>query len=129
MQAIRFWMALWNKHLRDPNLTLLELDYIDLNIKNRSPVLYYEAVTQRQINSGTAFVRQPNYSNTGTWKQEFQLRLSTLDTLDNMLRFIRVRSAGHPVLSEMTGEFTDRLATERAQLTQYKRYFDDGRLR
>lgn len=46
-----------------------------------------------------------------------------------MLRFIRARGIKHPGLLEMIGEFTDRITEERNKLAQYKRYFDDSRLR
>lgn len=129
IQALRSWMALWNKQLRDPDLSYVEFDYIDFNIKNRSPVLYVEVITGNRPNIITSMVKAPDYLHAGPWKQEFQQRLSTLDSMENMLRFIRVRSASHPVLQTMTGEFTDRLTAERAQLAEFRRYFDDSRLR
>jgi hypothetical protein len=129
IQAIRSWMVLWNKHLRDPELSYVEFDYIDFNIKNRSPVLYVETNTKGQSNTIMAMVKTPDYRYAGPWKKEFQQRLSTLDSMENMLRFIRLRSASHPGLQTMIGELTDRITSERTQLAEYRRYFDDNRLR
>ncbi len=128
LQALRSWMALWNKHLRDPELAYVELDYIDFSIKNRSPVLYQEYGTNPQFDSDVAAVRMPNNSEVGAWKREFQLRLSALDWVENMLRVIRIRAPSNPEIAQMTGTFTGKVSTERTQLMQYKRYFDDSRL-
>ncbi|MFZ2640398.1 MAG: hypothetical protein WA117_05360 [Verrucomicrobiia bacterium] len=129
IHALRFWMSLWNRQLRDPYLTLVELDFLNLNLKNRSPVLYSEIFYKGDPRFTRVFVRPPDYNNKGAWKQEFLLRVSALDSLDNMLRSIRVRSASHPALSEMIGEFTDKIAKDRTDLMQYKHYCDDSRLR
>lgn len=129
MHALRFWMSLWNRQLRDPYLTLVELDYLNLSLKNRSPVLYREIVYKGYANLTRVVVRPPDYTNAGAWKQEFLLRVSALDSLDNMLRSIRVRSANHPALSEMIGEFTDKIAKDRTDLMQYRYYCNDSRLR
>ena len=129
VEATRAWMALWNQYLRDPNLTLVELDYIDLNIKNRSPLLYTTTVIQGRANAEMVLAKPPVLSDVGAWKREFQQRLSTIDSLDHMLRAIRARGVRHPALLEMIGETTDRITEERNKLAQYNRYFDDNRLR
>ena len=123
LQAMRSWMALWNKHLRDPELAHLEFDYIDLSIKNRSPVLYQEYGTNGQSDSDAAVMKMPYNSEVGAWKREFQLRLSALDSLENMLRVIRVRSISNSEIAQMTGAFTGKVSAERTQVDAIQTLF------
>ncbi len=126
VEATRAWMALWSKYLRDPSRTLAELNYINLNIKNRSPVLY--TIIKRN-NIEVALVRNPSFREMGEWKREFQQRLSSLDSLDYMLRAMRARGVSHPGLLEMMGETTDKIDGERNKLMPYKNFLNDGSIR
>jgi hypothetical protein len=127
VDAARAWMALWSKYLRDPNLALVELDYIDLNIKNRSPLLY--TIVKRSNNTEMVLVRYPAFRETGEWKREYQQRLSMLDSMDYMLRAMRVRGINHPGLLEMMGETTDKIIEERNKLMPFKTMSNDGSFR
>jgi hypothetical protein len=104
VNAFRSWMAQWKQYLRDPNLTLLELDYIKLNIDNRSASIY-----------------EPGFfkfkgSGTPAKSQERQARISTLVSMDNLLRGIRARGVKYYELLKMIGECADEIANERAQV-------------
>lgn len=126
LDAARAWLALWSKYLRDPNLALVELDYIDWSIKNRSPMLY---IIRKRNDTEVVFVRGPSFREAAEWKREFQQRLSTLDSLDFRLMAMRARGVAHPGLLEMMGETTDKIAGERNKLMPFKSMCNDGTFR
>jgi Inner membrane component of T3SS, cytoplasmic domain len=39
IEALRHWLSLWSRNMRDPNLTLVELDYLKYVIKYRDPLI------------------------------------------------------------------------------------------
>lgn len=105
IQAFQHWISLWRKFLRDPNLALVELDFIKSNIDNRNPSLYEKI----------------HKSNKLSWRKHeaaIRLRLTVLDSMDNMLRALHVRVPKHPELLRMIGEYTDLIARERTQLVE-----------
>jgi hypothetical protein len=91
-------MALWNKHLADPQLTLVELDFIDHNIKNRSALLYREFSLNTGLESDSTPVRPPTYGQVGAWREQYRHRLEVLDSMTHMLRAIRARGTRYAAL-------------------------------
>lgn len=105
VEAIRSWIAAWRRQLRDPNLTLVELDYINKFIENRDASVY-----------GTATAT--NTRQDASVEAALRARLTALDSFEGMLRAMRVRGVRHAVLFEMIGECKDKIAKERAAVLE-----------
>jgi pSer/pThr/pTyr-binding forkhead associated (FHA) protein len=104
IEAFRAWIGLWRRALRDPNLALVELDYIKLNIDNKNPSLYLIRISRNDRSRWQAH------------EASVRLRLTILSSMDNLLRALRVRVPKHPELLTMIGEYTDLIADENGKL-------------
>lgn len=103
VDAIRFWLATWRRQLRDPNLTLVELDYIRKNVENRDSVVY-AATNVVDTRQGASI------------ESALRARLGVLDSLESMMRAMQARGIKQPALFEIIGECREKISKERADI-------------
>lgn len=105
IEALRSWVSQWASSLRDPNRAFVEFDYIRSAIENREPLL----CEKTNVSSRSDRVHQ---------EAAMRLRLSVLDSLDNIVRSIRTRGLKDYEILKMIGEWTDAIAKERSDLVE-----------
>lgn len=116
-ESLRHWLSIWSKHLRDPDLTLLELDYINQTIQLRDASLnkaLKEAREQRD---------RISQSEWGNIQRTITSKMSDLTSAGNKLMAMNLRSGKQPQLAKLIGESVNHVATERAEMQEIVEHY------
>ena len=117
IEALRHWLSLWTRLMRDPNLTLVELDYVKYVIQYRDPLI--DKALQEARHRWTRIVR----IEWGSIQEAMSRKVSDLTSMENKLASMRVRSGKQTKLATLIGEQVDRAAKERAELAEIVDYY------
>jgi hypothetical protein len=117
VDSLRHWLSLWSKHLQDPNLTLLELDYINQMVQHRDP----------SINRALADARENRFrisqSEWGTIHQSISRKMTDLTSAGNKLTAMNLRSGKQLQLAKLIGEGVNLAAKERAEMYEIVEHY------
>jgi len=117
IEALRHWLSLWTKNMRDPNLTLVELDYVKYVIKYRDPLI------DRALEVARKRTDRWVYGEWGNIQQAMSRKVSDLTSMENKLSSMRVRSGKQLKLAQMIAEHADMAKKERDELKEIVEYY------
>jgi hypothetical protein len=112
IEGVRHWLSLWSRHMKDPNLTLLELDYLKQMIEHRDPIL------DRALENARKDRDSMSKNEWGTVHQVITRKMSDLTSAGNKLMAMNVRSGKQVELAKRIGEHSNLAAKERSEMIE-----------
>lgn len=103
--------------MRDPNLTLVELDYIKYVILFRDPWIIRALEDARGRRD---LIPRIDW---GSVQVAMNRKVSDLTSMENKLAAMRVRSGSEPRLASLIGENVDRATKEREEMREIVDYY------
>jgi len=112
IDSLRHWLSLWGRHMQDPNLTLLEMDYIKHVIQYRDPSI--DRILEEARRHG-------DHMSKSEWAN-IQLivtrKMSDLNSAGNKLIAMNIRSGKQPALAKLIGEGINLATRERTDMNE-----------
>jgi len=117
VDSLRHWLSLWSKHMLDPSLTLLELDYLKNLVQYRDPSLD-KALAEARKNRDRI-----SQSEWGSIQQAITCKMSDLTSAGNKLTAMNLRSGRQPKLAALIGETVNLVTNERAEMKEIAEHY------